>query len=106
MSGYPDGTFKPDRSISRAEYISLVNRAAGYKDTQPLSFSDASASDWFAGDVSKAIAAGYISGYSNNSFKPNQPITREEGACILARVAKLQLTAGNVSWGISPEMPG
>jgi|GEM_PF-6485717 len=90
MSGYPDGSFKPDQSITRAEFVSLINRAAGYKETGKTSFSDVGSRDWFAADLARAITAGYISGYSDKSFKPNKSINRQEVAVVLARVAKLE----------------
>lgn len=45
--GYPGGTFKPDNSITRAEFITLVNRAFGFTEKAQVSFSDVSSKDWF-----------------------------------------------------------
>jgi len=89
LSGYPDGSFKPDQAINRAEFVTVLNRAAGYRETKEIAFTDVSSTDWFAADLAKAIAVGYISGYSDRSFKPGKAVTRQEAATILARAAKL-----------------
>ena len=87
ISGYPDGTVRPDNNISRAEFYSIVNRAFGYYQLAPVSFVDVSSSDWFYQDISKAIAAGYIT--VDAEAKPNQKITREEVAVIVSHVAHM-----------------
>ena len=85
VGGYTDGTFKPDNSITRAEFIALVNRAFGFTETVPVAFSDVRESDWYALEVAKASAIGYIAGYPDGSFKPNNSISRQEAAAILAK---------------------
>jgi hypothetical protein len=70
-AGYEDGTFGPDNNISRAEFMALANRAFGFKSTVSTSFSDVSAADWFAGEVGKALDAGYISGYQDGNADQN-----------------------------------
>ena len=88
--GYPDGTFKPNRSITRAEFVTLVNSAFDKNATTVTSnFSDIKASNWYSGVVATAKSEGYIIGYENNTFRPNQSITREEAATIVARLLKL-----------------
>ena len=87
ISGYPDSTIRPDNNISRVEFYSVVNRAFGYYQLAPVNFSDVQAGDWFYQDISKAIAAGYIT--LDAEAKPNQQITREEVAVIVAHVTNL-----------------
>ncbi len=91
--GYQDGTFKPDNSISRAEFMTLANRVFGYSAIIPANFSDVSDTDWFAEEVGKAKAAGYISGYPDGTVKPNEQVSRQEVAAMLAKITKLEIPA-------------
>ena len=63
IKGYEDGSFRPDKSITRAEFITLVNNAFGFKEIASASFKDVLGSDWYAEDVGKAVAEGYITGW-------------------------------------------
>ena len=92
VGGYADGTFKPDNSITRAEFIALVNRAFGYTEEKPVNFSDVKVSDWFNSEVAKASVVGYIAGYPDGTFNPNSPISRQEAAAVLAKVLKPKAT--------------
>src|SRR5450756_608903 len=89
IKGYPDGTFKPDQDITRAEFMALVNRAFGYTAVAPITYTDVKAGSWYAPEVAKAQAAGYITGYPDGTMKPENPITREEVATIVARIKNL-----------------
>lgn len=89
IGGYSDGTFRPDSAITRAEFVALVNRVFGYKKASSLSFTDVSSQDWFAQEIAKARFVGYINGYSDGSFQPNQQISRQETAAILTRILSL-----------------
>ncbi len=95
--GYQDGTFKPANSITRAEFMTLANHAFGFSAAAPDKFSDVSSTDWFAGEVAKARAAGYISGYQDGTVRPNEQISRQEVASMLTRIAKLEITPDNTA---------
>lgn len=86
VNGYGDGTFRPDNSITRVEFIKIVNKFFGFTNKQKVNFKDVSQIDWFYNDVCIAKEAGYINGYGDGTFKPNQPITREEVAKILVSI--------------------
>lgn len=86
INGYPDGTFKPDKTVTRAEFSKMINTAVGIKTTKAGAFSDVKTTDWFYGEVGKALYAGYISGYTDGTFKPNNTISRQEAAVILYRI--------------------
>ncbi len=88
-TGYSDGSFKPNDYITRAEFMALVNRAYGFTEKIGTSFSDVNENDWFYDDVAKAVAAGYLTGYSDETVKPNNEISRQEVAVILSRLLKL-----------------
>lgn len=94
ITGYPDNTFKPDNTITRAEFMTMTNRAFSLSDTAPISYSDVKADDWFAQQIAIAKAAGYITGYPDGTMKPNNQITRQEVAVIISRVLDLDTAAG------------
>jgi hypothetical protein len=85
IAGYPDGTFKPDNRITRAEFVTILDKAlklAAYTPTT-ANFKDVSAGDWYYGSVESAVYAGFVTGCGNGGFAPNDPITRQEIAVIL-----------------------
>ena len=86
ISGYENGTFKPDNPVTRAEFCKMANNALGVTQTASIGFSDVSSADWYYSEVRRAVAAGYISGYEDNTFRPNANITRQEAAVVLSRV--------------------
>lgn len=88
IDGYGDGSFQPNGTVTRAEFIKLVNRTLGFTAESGISFSDVTERDWFHAEVAKAVAAGYAQG-SGGLFRPNQPVTRAEAAAMLARAAGL-----------------
>jgi hypothetical protein len=86
VKGYPDGTFKPNNSITRAEFIVLVNRSFQFKDTTVIDFKDVQSNDWFYEEIAKAKKAGYMGGYEDGTIKPNAPISRQEVATVVAKL--------------------
>jgi hypothetical protein len=95
IKGYPDNTFRPENSITRAELAVMVNKAFSFTNTTDINFKDVKSTDWFASDIAKAKAAGYISGYPDGTMKPNQKISRQEAAVMIANAAKLDTSAAN-----------
>jgi hypothetical protein len=86
-SGYPDNTFKPDNTISRAEFVSLANSAFGkHNPSAVATFKDVQSSDWFYAEIAAAQVGGFISGYEDGAFRPNNPVTRQDAASITARL--------------------
>ena len=94
LRGDIEGNLRPDSNITRAEFVTIVNRAFGYTRTGDMPFTDVKSSDWYAEDVSIAYNVGYIQGTSKNTFSPNRQITREEAAVMLARNLMLQAASG------------
>ena len=90
VSGYMDGTFKPDKSITRAEFMTIVNKAFNFNERASMGFSDAMVGDWFYEEVAKAVKAGYISGYQDGTVKPNREISRQEAAVALCKALNLE----------------
>lgn len=89
IHGYEDGSFKPNNTITRAEFFSLVNRSYGFIETASVSFKDVTSSNWAYAEVSKAVKAGYIKGYRDGTIGANKPISRQEVAVIISDLLDL-----------------
>ena len=87
IKGYEDGSFKPDASISRAEFAAIAARFDPDGDKTPSTFSDVT-SHWAKDEISIAANHGWIKGYEDGSFKPDQKITRAETMTLVNRVLK------------------
>lgn len=99
LNGYEDGTFQPDKEITRAELASIVIRATGINDggapdtgadTAPAAktgFSDVPADAWYAEAVSEASGNGWITGYTDGTFRPFDNATRAESVAMLNRAS-------------------
>ena len=86
--GYPDGYFRPASQITRAEFATMATRFLGLNYATPSNanpFSDIEG-HWARGAVIAANNAGWLAGYEDGTFRPNQPITRAEAAAIISRV--------------------
>lgn len=106
IKGYPDGSFLPDSSIKRAEFFAIINRVYGFSQTANITFSDVPKDAWYAPDIAKAIAAGYISGYPDNTVKPENTITRQEVAVIIVKINGIPLNEEAVTaFGGKEEIP-
>src|SRR5665648_703664 len=124
INGYEDSTFKPDNNITRAEFMTLANKAFDYTTTTAITYIDVEADAWYAGEVAKAKAAGYIEGYTDaakliwskeavgavktaeimmgypdGSFGPQNMIKRGEAVVTLDRAMKYE------SEPVTPEAP-
>ena len=86
INGYENNTFRPDNTVTRAEFSKMINTAIGLKVQKEAEFTDVKTSDWFYAEIGRAVYAGYVSGYSNGTFRPNNTITRQEAAVILHRI--------------------
>lgn len=89
LKGYEDGSFRPDSQITRAEFMTMVNNAFGYTERAEINFSDVTPGDWYYQEVQKAVQAGYLMGYENNTARPDNKISRQEAALIIARIKNL-----------------
>lgn len=95
MRGNEYGDMMPDKSVTRAEFAVLVNKALGYREkAAKLPFRDVAAKDWFADDISISYNMGYLSGTSNTTVSPNGTLTREQALVILGRNLMLQPSVG------------
>jgi hypothetical protein len=89
VAGYPDGSYKPDSNVTRAEFVKLVNGIIDFNKKADVKYKDVPSTEWYYDYVSVAQEVGYISGYSADLFGPNDYITREQAASILSRIQYL-----------------
>nr|MCM0167421.1 S-layer homology domain-containing protein [Paeniclostridium ghonii] len=90
VAGYEDNTFRPENSITRAEFVKLVNKVFKFTETGSENFSDVNSSQWYYSDICIGLKAGYINGYEDGTFRPENPITREEACKTIAKVMNLR----------------
>jgi hypothetical protein len=112
VDGYSSGKFLPDKAVTRAEFISMVNKAIELDTSATSNFSDVSPGQWYYDDISEAVASSYASGYSDNTFRPNVPLTRQEAAVMLSKILPNYKEKGSVknfrdsrliaAWAVAP----
>jgi len=91
IKGYEDGTFRPERPITRAEIAALVNRKLGVAAaTRPAAFTDLPSEGWQYAPLAAAVERGYIKGYEDGSIRPDEPVTRQELAVMLDGIMGLE----------------
>lgn len=82
LSGYPDGTFRPDDGITRAELVSLL-AATVPAEAGALPFTDVAEDHWARRAIGTAVRRGWVRGYGDGTFRPDGLVTRAEGVCLL-----------------------
>lgn len=87
INGYPDGTFRPNNAISRAEFVTIANKAFGFTSSQGISFNDVKPGYWAYSEIQKGVAAGYIQGDTIGTFRPGSAVSRQEAAVMLSNLA-------------------
>ena len=85
VGGYQDGTFQPDKSITRAEFVKLVNAAVKPNKVGAVNFSDVTNTDWFYDELRLAMGAGYVGGFEDGTFRPADNVTRAQAAAFIAK---------------------
>ncbi len=86
VSGYPDGTFCPDKPITRAEFATIAARFSEVVYNGGNSFTDVTENHWASRYIALAEYLGWINGYPDGTFKPDQAITRAEAMTLINRV--------------------
>ncbi|MFC3802990.1 CIA30 family protein [Cohnella sp. GCM10012308] len=92
LSGYPDQSFHPDDRITRAEFVTILNRVFGFYAESNESFADVRESSWYAGALSVAREAGYYEGFPGNRAQAGEAISRQDAVTLLARVFSLAVS--------------
>lgn len=95
--GYPDGTFKPDNNITRAEFAVLLVKAFKLGKKDGKIFAD-TANHWAKDDIATAASEGIVGGYDVVRFGPDDLITREQMASMIVRAKKLPVTEESLSF--------
>ncbi|WP_373541089.1 S-layer homology domain-containing protein [Chamaesiphon sp.] len=96
IAGYPDGTYRPDQAITRAEFAALINKAFTLEPTRAArKFKDVPNRFWAADVIQKAYQSGFLAGYPNGTFAPNQNIIRIQSLVSLVNGSRLE-PSGNL----------
>lgn len=95
IGGYPDGTFRPNNSITREEAAKIIVFAAGLPFKGKVSnFPDVPSTSWSTGVIAAARQNGIINGYPDGTFKPKGEISRQEAAAMVAKTFNVRLKSG------------
>ncbi|MBR5114279.1 MAG: S-layer homology domain-containing protein [Oscillospiraceae bacterium] len=89
INGGDGGLFRPDNTMTRAEFAAITVRALGMAASSSANFTDVPSSQWYAGWIGTATSYGIVNGYGDGNFGPNDTISREQAAAMVARAAKL-----------------
>ena len=94
MEGYPDGSFRPEGQITRAEFAKIAVLALGLNDAAEVSkantvFTDVDAFHWAAGYINVAVDRGILKGYPDGTYKPSAPLSNAEAITVLTRLIGL-----------------
>ncbi|MBO8126998.1 MAG: S-layer homology domain-containing protein [Firmicutes bacterium] len=89
INGYPDGTFRPEKEVTRAEYAKILALAFDISPKPGTDFSDVKTDHWAANYINALAEDGIITGYPDGTFRPNNHITRAEAVTMVARVLDL-----------------
>lgn len=94
ISGFEDGTFRPDEPVTRVQFAAIVSKAFASLPSEraSIAFKDIQANFWGAAAIQTAYQKGFMSGYPDSTFKPNQQIPRMEALVSLASGLKLSST--------------
>src|SRR5690606_22242865 len=105
LNGYEDGSLKPDQSVTRAEFIAMVNRSFGLNKKGQVIAKDIAPESWAFDVFAVALEAGYIHGYADGTMRPDQLISRQEAAVVIANLLQFDLssTSANEPW--AEQMP-
>ncbi len=96
ITGYPDGTYNPNGSMTRAELVSLIARFFTEIEPGDSQFNDIEG-HWAAKEINEAFINGIIDGYDDGSFKPDQSISRAETMKIINGILGREISAGSLS---------
>lgn len=89
ISGMGDGTFRPQKTMTRAEFCTIITRGLGLQPQITSVFSDVPADKWYAGYIGTAHSLGIVNGVGQGRFAPEATITRQEAAAMVSRAARL-----------------
>lgn len=94
ISGFEDGTFKPEEKVTRAQFTVMIAKARGLTEGEYCNLSDVEKGSWYEKSVNAAVSAGIVSGMGDGSFRPNEYIRRQDALLILYRAFGEKLQTG------------
>ena len=105
MGGYPDGTFLPEKPLTRGELAAILVKAKGFeaKPVSKTNFRDVSAQDWLAPYIDMVVKRKYMGGFPDKTFRPHKKVTRAEAAVIFSKFAGLYVKS-KVSEKVFPDV--
>ena len=83
LDSFKGGLFEPNKVITRAELVAVINKMNGFTEASTINFKDVPDTHWANKDIKIAVQAGYVSGFGDGSFGPDQPLKREQLAAII-----------------------
>ncbi len=98
VKGYADNTYKPEKAVTRAEFIQILYNIFGTEESKDVTFSDVAGNEWYYDSLKWGVANGIITGYDDNTFKANKEISREEAAVILSRCVNADSNGNSVDF--------
>ncbi|MGH1392787.1 MAG: S-layer homology domain-containing protein [Trichormus sp.] len=85
IAGFPDGSFRPEEPVTRAQFAAMVNKAfSKAPQRQPIGFVDVPSNYWAYNAIQQVYTIGFLSGYPGNNFRPNENIPRQQVLVALA----------------------
>jgi hypothetical protein len=107
IGGYPDGTFRPNKVITRAELTTLLVKAKGISSTETVdtSFADVTKKHWASYYIKEGADTGLVTGYPDKTFRPAKTLNRAEGVTLLSRFGELK-EPETLLEGPFPDVPG
>ncbi|WP_134685125.1 S-layer homology domain-containing protein [Brevibacillus migulae] len=104
LKGYTDGSFKPAKEVTRAEFAKIAVMAMGYTEEQvklyngTTAFKDIPADHWASGYINLAVDKGIIKGYPDHTFRANNQVKVSEALTVLVNGLKINVTASSSLW--------
>jgi len=108
LNGYPDASFKPDKTISRAEFANIITAALKLPDTETqTAFKDwGNTAAWARSGIASAAKAGIINGFADGTFQPDQAISRSQIAVIIIKALQKEVSIrGQTNFSDNAEIP-
>ncbi|MGN0108187.1 MAG: S-layer homology domain-containing protein, partial [Hominilimicola sp.] len=88
ISGFEDGTFRPEEIVTREQFASMVARMMNFTPVEAEPFADVPVDRWSAGYINVVYQKGIVSGYDDGTFRPENPITRAEAVCMINKATE------------------
>ncbi|HZK17795.1 MAG TPA: S-layer homology domain-containing protein [Clostridia bacterium] len=108
LLGTGNGLFSPEGWLTRAEFMAMIVRAYGLLDYEgePCTFRDVAENDWYVKYLSPAVSVGLIGGYTDNTFRPHNEITRQEMAVLVSRALGMAGKGRSIKEGVAERILG